>query len=84
LKRRIELHRLLVFTATAAALGTLMPITAESFKYGKLVAGQVQTALVYGSGTSWCFINDGSTEFQISQETSKAVISFPEFTFRWY
>ena len=75
------MHRLLVFTATAAALGTLMPITGESFTYGKLVAGQVQTALVYGSGTSWCFINDGSTEFQISQDTSKAVISFPEFTY---
>ena len=56
-------------------------MTAESFTYGKLVVGQVQTALVYGDGTSWCFVNDGSTEFQISQDASKAVISFPELTY---
>jgi hypothetical protein len=74
-------HRLFVFAATGAALGCLTPMTAESFTYGKLVAGQVQTALVYGGGTSWCFVNDGGTEFQISQDASKAVISFPELTY---
>jgi hypothetical protein len=58
-----------------------MPITAESFTYGKLVAGQLQTALVYGDGTSWCFVEDGSTEFQINQAASKAVISFPKLTY---
>jgi hypothetical protein len=46
-----------------------------------LVAGQVQTALAYGSGTSWCFVDDGSTEFQINQAASKAVISLPELTY---
>ena len=75
------MHRLLVLTAAGAALGSLIPITAESFTYGKLVAGQVQTALVYGGGTSWCFVNDGGTEFQISQDASKAVISFAELTY---
>lgn len=74
------MHRF-VFAATGAAVGFLMPMPAESFTYGELVSGQVQTALVYGGGTSWCFVNDGSTEFQISQDTSKAVISFPELTY---
>jgi hypothetical protein len=74
-------RRLLALIAIGSAIGSLMPIAAESFTYGKLVAGQVQTALVYGSGTSWCFVNDGSTEFQISQDASKAVISFQELTY---
>jgi hypothetical protein len=74
-------RRLLVFTVTGAALGSMIPMTGEAFTYGKLVAGQVQTDLVYGTGTSWCFVNDGSTEFQISQDASKAVISFPELTY---
>jgi hypothetical protein len=74
-------HRLLALTAIGAAVGSLFPISAESFTYGKLAAGQVQTALVYGGGTSWCFVNDGSTEFQISQDTSKAMISLPELTY---
>ena len=54
------MHRLAVL-AFGAALGSLIPVTAESFTYGKLVAGQLQTALVYGDGTSWCFVEDGST-----------------------
>jgi hypothetical protein len=70
-----------MLTAVGATLGSLIPTAADSFTYGKLVAGQVQTALVYGGGTSWCFVNDGSTEFQISQDASKAVISFPELTY---
>ena len=74
------MHRLAVL-AFGAALGPLIPVTAESFTYGKLVAGQLQTALVYGDGTSWCFVEDGSTEFQINQAASKAVISFPELTY---
>ena len=41
----------------------------------------MQTALVYGDGASWCFVEDGSTEFQINQAASKAVISFPELTY---
>lgn len=71
----------LVVLGAAAALGSLIPICAGSFTYGKLVAGQLQTALVYGSGGAWCFVEDGSTEFQISQTASKAVITFPELTY---
>ena len=74
------MHRLVVL-AFAAVLGSLTPITADAFTYGKLVAGQLQTALVYGGGTSWCFVEDGGTEFQINQAASKAVISFPELTY---
>src|SRR5215831_19279594 len=58
-----------------------MPIAAQSLTYGRLIAGQLQTALVYGAATSWCFVEDGSTEFQLNQAASKAVISFPELTY---
>lgn len=75
------MRRLVVFAAVGAALGSLIPIAAQSFTYGELVTGQVQTALAYGGGTSWCFVNDGSTEFQINQAASKAVVSFPELTY---
>lgn len=75
------MRRLVVITAVGAAFGSLIPVAAESFTYGKLVAGQVQTALVYGGGTSWCLVGDGSTEFQINQAASKAVISFSELTY---
>lgn len=75
------MRRLIVLAAIGAALGSLSPTPAESFTYGRLVAGEVQTALVYGSGTSWCFVADGNTEFQINQTFTKAVISFPELTY---
>lgn len=75
------MRRLVVITAIGAALGSLVPIAAEAFTYGKLAAGQVQLTLAYGGGTSWCFVNDGSSEFQINQVTSKGVISFPELTY---
>ena len=75
------MRRFVVLAAIGAALGSLLPISAEAFTYGKLVAGQLSTALVYGGGTSWCFVDDGSTEFQINQAASKAVISFPELTY---
>lgn len=70
-----------VLTAVGATLGSLIPIAAESFTYGKLAAGQVQTALVHGSGTSWCFVDNGSTDLQMNQAASKAVISFPGLTY---
>ena len=75
------MRRLVILATIGAALDPLMPIAAEAFTYGQLVAGQVQMALVYGSGSSWCYANDGSTEFQINQAASKAVISFPELTY---
>ena len=75
------MRRFLVLAAAAAAFGSLMPMTAESFTYGKLVAGQVQTGLVYGAAGSWCFVDDGGSEFQINSAGSKAVISFSELTY---
>jgi hypothetical protein len=51
---------------------------AQSFNYGRLVAGQVGAALAYGSGLSWCLIGKGNTEFQINQSNTKAAISFSE------
>ena len=75
------MRRFIVFAAVGAALGSVIPTAAKSFTYGDLVAGQVQRALVYGSGTSWCFVESGGTEFQINQASSKAVISFSELTY---
>ena len=80
-QRRIDVHRLVMFTVIVSIFASLMPIAAEGFTYGMLIAGQVGTALVHGSGTSWCFVGDGSTEFQINQAGSKGVISFPELTY---
>jgi hypothetical protein len=58
--------------------GLLIPTQAQSFTYGTLVGGQVKSALAYGSGSSWCLVDNGNTEFQINQAGSKAVISFAE------
>jgi hypothetical protein len=74
-------RRSIAVAMVGVALGSPIPTAAQSFTYGKLVAGQVQRALVYGSGTSWCFVEDGSTEFQINQAATKAVISFNELTY---
>src|SRR3974377_2021743 len=61
-----------------AAIALLIPTQAHSFTYGQLVGGQVKTALAYGSGSSWCLVDNGNTEFQINQNGTKAVISFAE------
>jgi hypothetical protein len=74
-------RRSIVVAVVGAALGWLIPTAAQSFTYGKLVVGQAQRALVYGGGMSWCFVEDGSTEFQINQAATKAVISFTELTY---
>jgi hypothetical protein len=74
-------RRSFAVAVVGAALGSLLPTAAQSFTYGKLVAGQAQRALVYGGGTSWCFVEDGSTEFQINQAATKAAISFTELTY---
>ena len=42
------------------------------------VVGSVRAALAYGSGLSWCLVDNGNTEFQINQNNTKAVISFAE------
>ena len=75
------MRRSIIAAVVGATLGSLLPTSAESFTYGKLVEGQVQRALVYGGGTSWCFVENGSTKFQINQASSKAVISFTELIY---
>jgi hypothetical protein len=67
-----------VLAAVGAGLGLLIPMQAQSFTYGTLVGGQVKSALAYGSGSSWCLVDNGNTQFQINQAGSKAVISFAE------
>ena len=75
------MRRFILLATAGAAVASLMPRTAESFTYGRLVAGQVQTALVYGAAGSWCFVDDGGSEFQINPAGSKAVISVSELTY---
>jgi hypothetical protein len=73
-----EVRRFAVLALAGAALGLLIPAHAQSFTYGRLVGGQVRTALAYGSGSSWCLVDNGNTEFQISQSNANAAISFAE------
>jgi hypothetical protein len=80
-KGKWMVRRSFAVAVVGAALGSLIATAAQSFTYGKLVAGQVQRALVYGGGTSWCFVEDGITEFQINQAATKAAISFTELTY---
>jgi hypothetical protein len=70
--------RFAVLALAGAAIALLLPTQAESFTYGRLVGGQVRTALVYGSGSSWCLVDNGNTEFQINQSNANAAISFAE------
>jgi hypothetical protein len=76
--RGTEVRRFAVLALAGAALGLLIPTQAQSFTYGQLVGGQVKTALAYGSGSSWCLVDNGNTEFQINQGNTKAVMSFAE------
>jgi hypothetical protein len=71
-------RRFAVPALAGAAIALLIPTQAGSFTYGRLVGGQVRTALVYGSGSSWCLVDNGNTEFQINQAGTKAVISLAE------
>jgi len=74
-------RRFAVLALAAAAIALLTPTNAQSFTYGRLVGGQVRTALAYGSGSSWCLVDNGNTEFQINQSNTKAVISFAEIIY---
>lgn len=67
-----------VLAMVGAASGLLLTTPAEAFTYGTLVAGQVRTALSYGSNSSWCLVDNGNTEFQINQAGTKGAISFAE------
>jgi hypothetical protein len=73
--------RFAVLVLTGAAIALLIPTQAESFTYGRLVGGQVRTTLVYGSGSSWCLVDNGNSEFQINQSNANAVISFAELIY---
>jgi hypothetical protein len=79
--RGIKVRRFVVLALAGAAIALLVPIQAQSFTYGQLVGGQVRTSLAYGSGLSWCLVDNGSTEFQISQSNTKAVMSFAELVY---
>ena len=72
------MRRFAVLALAGAAFGLLIPAHAQSFTYGQLVGGQVRTALAYGSGSSWCLVDNGNTQFQINQSNANAVISFAE------
>ena len=72
------MHRFAGLAVAGAALALLIPRQAESFTYGRLVAGQVKTDLAYGTGSSWCLVDNGNTEFQMNQSNTKAVISLAE------
>lgn len=69
------MHRFAGLAVAGAALALLISRQAESFTYGRLVAGQLKTDLAYGTGSSWCLVDNGNTEFQMNQSNTKAVIS---------
>jgi len=70
-------RRLLVLTAVGSALGSLIPIAAESFTYGKLVAGQVQTALVYGGGRPGALSMMAGLNFRLAKTLQKQLFHSP-------
>jgi hypothetical protein len=75
------MRRFAELAIVGAALALLIPTQAQSFTYGRLVGGQVRTALAYGSGSSWCLVDNGNTEFQINQSNTRGVISFAELIY---
>ena len=75
------MRRFAALALAGAVLGLLIPTRAQSFTYGRLVAGQVKTALAYGNGSSWCLVYNGGSLFQINQAATEAVISFSEVTY---
>ena len=74
------MRRFAMLALVGAVLGSLIPLRAHSFTYGRLVAGQAHTGLAY-NGLSWCFVNNGGSLFQINQAGTKAVISFDELIY---
>jgi hypothetical protein len=74
-------RRFAMLALVGAVLGSLIPTQAQSFTYGRLVGGQVRAALAYGSGLSWCLVDNGNSEFQINQTNSRGAISFAELIY---
>jgi len=72
------MHRFAGLAVAGVAVALLVPTQAQSFTYGRLVGGQVKTELAHGTGSSWCLVDNGNTEFQINQNGTRAVISFAE------
>jgi hypothetical protein len=75
--RGTKVRRFAMLALAGVVIALLIPIQAQSFTYGRLVAGQVHADLAY-NGSSWCLVNNGGSLFQINQTTTKGVISFPE------
>jgi len=73
------------WTSIFAALTTSFLAAAaygQEFPPDAVVAGQVQAAYAFGPGNgSWCYVKQGSSEFQRNGVGSIAVISFPELMF---
>jgi len=73
--------RFVVLAVAVVVCGLLTPTRGQAFTYGGLVAGEVRASLVYGTGSCWCLVDKGNTEFQINQSNTQAVISFSEVTY---
>ena len=72
------MRNLCLFVVVALALGSPGPARAQAFPPDKLLAGTVTLAVqkvVFGGS---CYVNRGSSQFQRSGTSSKAVISFDE------
>jgi hypothetical protein len=76
-----KVRRFVMLALAGAVLGSLISTQAQSFTYGRLVGGSVRAALAYGSGFSWCLVDNGNTEFQINQSNTRGVISFAELVY---
>jgi hypothetical protein len=76
--RGTKVRRFAGLVLAGAVLALLISTHAQSFTYGRLVAGQAHAELAYGNGSSWCLVNNGGSLFQINAAATKAVISFSE------
>jgi hypothetical protein len=80
--RGTEVRSFAVLALAGAVFGLLIPPQAQSFTYGRLLAGSVKASVAYDSGSSsWCLVHHGGSLFQINQGTTKAVISFDEIIY---
>jgi hypothetical protein len=72
------MNRLLLSMGLIVGLGWATPGRAQ-LPPDASIGGQVQFAQAYGNNRgSWCYVRQGSSQFQRSATNSIAVISFPE------
>lgn len=74
------------WTSICVAIGAVFlgaaVVDAQQLPPDAVLSGQVQGAYAFGpSNTSWCYVKQGSSEFQRNGVGSIAVISFPELMF---